>query len=121
MFAPLELDFFLPAMPHPCSLPRANYTAWLQPLDVYQTLRAVPDYRGRMHFMVLILVFLLCAVVWGFFHANPRGVPHARLLAVNVAILALGVAAAAASGYLLYGDALVKRPDERAMAAYLAI
>ena len=74
-----------------------------------------------MHFMVLILVFLLCAVVWGFFHSNPRGVPQARLLAVNAAILALGVAAAATSGYLLYGDALVKRPDERAMAAYLAI
>lgn len=74
-----------------------------------------------MHFMVLILVFLLCAVVWGFFHANPRGVPQARLLAVNAAILALGVAAAAASGFLLYGDALIRRPDERAMAVYLAV
>jgi len=27
-----------------------------------------------MHFMFLIMAFLLCAVVWGFFHANPHGV-----------------------------------------------
>ena len=32
-----------------------------------------------MHFMFLILAFLLCAVVWGFFQANPRGV-NARLV-----------------------------------------
>lgn len=74
-----------------------------------------------MHFMFLILAFLLCAVVWGFFHANPHGVPGARLLVVNVAVLALGLVAAAASGYLLYGDALIRRPDERAMAVYLAV
>jgi hypothetical protein len=54
--------------------------------------------------MFLILAFLLCAVVWGFFHSNPRG-----------------VAAAATSGPMLYGDALIARPDERAMAVYLAI
>lgn len=28
-----------------------------------------------MHFMFLILAFMLWAVVWGFFHANPKGVP----------------------------------------------
>lgn len=26
-----------------------------------------------MPFMLLILVFLLWAVVWGFFHGNPKG------------------------------------------------
>ena len=31
-----------------------------------------------MHFMFLILAFLLCAVVWGFFQANPRGVNAIR-------------------------------------------
>jgi hypothetical protein len=45
-----------------------------------------------MPFMFLILAFLLWAVVWGFFHAIP-----------------------------LYGDALVAKPDHRAVAAYLAI
>lgn len=74
-----------------------------------------------MHFMVLILVFLLCAVVWGFFHSDPRGVAAGRLLACNVLILVLGIAAAVVSGFLLYGDALARRPDERAMAVYLAI
>jgi hypothetical protein len=73
-----------------------------------------------MHFMVLILVFLLWAVVWGFFHANPRGVAPGKLVACNVVILVLGAAAAGISGFLLYGDALQARPDERAMAVYLA-
>jgi len=74
-----------------------------------------------MHFMVLILIFLLSAVVWGFFHSNPTGVAPGKLLTCNVVILVLGIAAAAASGFPLYGDALAKRPDERAMAVYLAI
>jgi hypothetical protein len=64
-----------------------------------------------MHFMLLILAFLLCAVVWGFFHANPRGVKAGRLLACNILILALGVAFAAAAAIPLYGDALAQRPD----------
>ena len=45
-----------------------------------------------MHFMFLIIAFLLCAVVWGFFHANPPGVNAGRLLACNILILALVVA-----------------------------
>jgi NADH:ubiquinone oxidoreductase subunit 2 (subunit N) len=73
-----------------------------------------------MHFMFLILAFLLCAVVWGFFHANPRGVNARRLAACNVAILALGVAFAAAAAIPLYGDALAQRPDQKALAFYLA-
>lgn len=74
-----------------------------------------------MHFMILILGFLLCAVVWGFFHANPRGVDARRLLACNVAIVVLGVAAAAAAAIPLYGDALALRPDHKAIAVYLAL
>ena len=57
-----------------------------------------------MHFMFLILAFLLCAVVWGFFHANPRGVGSLSLLACNIAILALGAAFAAAAAIPLYAD-----------------
>lgn len=71
--------------------------------------------------MFLILVFLLCAVVWGFFHANPRGVNARHLLACNGAILALAVVAAAAAAIPLYQDALAARPDQKALAIYLAI
>ena len=74
-----------------------------------------------MHFMFLILAFLLCAVVWGFFHANPRGVNERALLACNVSILALGVALALAAAIPLYGDALAQKPDHKALAAYLAV
>jgi hypothetical protein len=74
-----------------------------------------------MPFMFLILAFLLYAVVWGFFHANPRGVNARALLACNVAILALGVAFALGAALPLYGDALVRRPDHQAVAVYLGI
>jgi hypothetical protein len=71
--------------------------------------------------MLLILAFLLCAVVWGFFHSNPRGVDESRLLACNVAILALGAALAVLAALPLYSDALAARPEHKAIAAYLAI
>ncbi|MCD6042574.1 MAG: hypothetical protein K0R40_2177 [Burkholderiales bacterium] len=74
-----------------------------------------------MPFMFLILAFLLWAVVWGFFHANPRGVGRRSLLACNIAILVSGVALALVSAIPLYGDALVAKPDHKAVAAYLAI
>jgi hypothetical protein len=70
--------------------------------------------------MFVILAFLLCAVVWGFFHANPRGVNARRLLACNVAIVALGVVLALAAAIPLYGDALAQPPDHKAIAVYLA-
>ena len=73
-----------------------------------------------MHFMFLILGFMLCLVVWGFFHANPRGVPAGRLLACNLAIIALALAAVAASSIPLYADAVAAKPDHKALAAYLA-
>ncbi len=78
-------------------------------------------YRLRMHFMVLILAFLLVAVVWGYFHSNPQGVPRAKLLACNVAVLSLAVAGAFAVGLALHADAVIARPGERALAAYLAL
>jgi hypothetical protein len=74
-----------------------------------------------MHFMVLLLAFLLGAVLWGYFHANPGGVPRGRLLAVNVAVLAAGLAVAASVGPLLLADGLQRRPDEAGMAWFLAL
>ncbi len=74
-----------------------------------------------MPFMILILVFLLATVLWGFFHANPRGVGRFKLLACNVAVLALAAVAAAIVAQLLYGDALHVKADEKGMATYLAI
>lgn len=74
-----------------------------------------------MHFMFLIFAFLLWAVVWGFFHANPKGVSRAPLLACNAGIVALALAGAAASYLILHADALARRPDEAALAAYLAV
>ena len=74
-----------------------------------------------MPFMLLILAFLLCAVVWGFFHSNPRGVNARSLLACNLAILALAVAFALAAAIPLHADALAQRPDHKAIAVYLAV
>ena len=74
-----------------------------------------------MPFMFLIFAFLLGAVLWGFFHSNPRGVSRAGLLACNIAVLAAAVVAAAASSLPLYADALAEHPESRFMAAYLAI
>ena len=74
-----------------------------------------------MHFMVLILAFLLWAVVWGFFHANPKGVAAGWLLACNVVTVVLALAGGAAVGLALHADAVAQRPDERVLAAYLAL
>ena len=49
-----------------------------------------------MHFMLLILAGMLWAVVWGFFHANPRGVPRRALLACVIIFAGALLAAAAA-------------------------
>jgi len=46
-----------------------------------------------MHFMFLILAFLLWAVVWGFFHANPKAArPEHGAVAVYLAAMAGGAA-----------------------------
>lgn len=74
-----------------------------------------------MHFMVLILLFLLGAVVWGFFHANPKGVPALSLAVVNAVILLAAVGVAALIGSVLYGDAVSVKAGEKGMATYLAI
>jgi hypothetical protein len=74
-----------------------------------------------MHFMVVILIFLLAAVVWGFFHANPQGVPGIKLALVNGAILLAAVAVGALVGSVLYGDAVSVKAGEKGMATYLAI
>lgn len=74
-----------------------------------------------MHFMFLIMAFLLGAVIWGYFHSNPHGVSKGKLLACNIAVLALGVLAGLAAGFILYGDAIVRRPEQLGMSVYLAI
>jgi ABC-type transport system involved in cytochrome c biogenesis permease subunit len=74
-----------------------------------------------MHFMVLILLFLLGAVLWGFVSSNPRGVPRGKLLACNVIVLAAAFAIAAIVGPVLYADAVAVKSDEPGLAAYLAI
>lgn len=74
-----------------------------------------------MHFMLLIFVFLVCVVVWGFFHSNPQGVPRGRVLACNVTVLVLAVAIGLAVGVVLYADASVAKASEKGLAAYLAI
>jgi hypothetical protein len=74
-----------------------------------------------MHFMILILVFLIAIVLWGFFHSNPRGVARVKLIACNVAVIVLALAAAAIVANLLYSDALTVKAGEKGMATYLAI
>jgi hypothetical protein len=71
--------------------------------------------------MFLILAFLLGAVLWGFFHSNPRGVSRSWLAACNIAVLAIAAALALGASLPLYFDALASKPQEKAMAAYLAI
>lgn len=74
-----------------------------------------------MHFMILILMFLLGAVLWGFFHANPLGVPRLKLGLVNAAILLAALALGAFGSSALYADAVSVKAGERGMATYLAI
>lgn len=74
-----------------------------------------------MHFMFLILLFLLCTVVWGYFHSNPRGVSKTALLACNIGVIALGAGLGLAASYILHQDALLHREGQRAMAVYIAI
>ena len=70
----------------------ANFAS--RPLMCIKNTAAPGPYRTAMHFMFLILAFLLCAVVWGFFHANPRGVNERPL---------------------------AQKPDHKALAAYLGV
>jgi len=55
-----------------------------------------------MHFMFLILAFLLWAVVWGFFHANPKGVALAGLIACNAAFMIVVAAGGLARNLLIF-------------------
>jgi len=74
-----------------------------------------------MHFMVLILIFLLGAVLWGFFHSNPQGVPTLRLALINAAILIAALIVGAIVGSVLYADAVSVKAGEKGMATYLGI
>lgn len=74
-----------------------------------------------MHFMIVILVFLVCIVLWGFFHSNPTGVSAAKRVAANVIIVTAAVVVGAIVGAALYADAVSVKAHEKGMATYLAI
>jgi hypothetical protein len=74
-----------------------------------------------MHFTLLIFLFLLGAVLWGFFHSNPKGVSNGALLACNVLILAAAAVAAIAAGTMLYADAVLVQEHQKGLATYLSI
>jgi hypothetical protein len=71
--------------------------------------------------MLVIFVFLLCVVVWGFFHSNPEGVSRRALHLCNAVVLLLAGVAGVAIGVLLYGDAASVKQGEKGLAVYLAI
>jgi len=71
--------------------------------------------------MLVLLAFLVAAVVWGFFHANPHAAPRRRLLFCNALIVGLALAGAIGCGLPLHADALARHPDQRFMSVYLAI
>jgi hypothetical protein len=102
-------------------MPASSIDAATAHLDVNQISPRATLYRPAMPFMFVILAFLLCTVVWGFFHANPRGVNRNRLLFCNIAILALAAVLASAAAVPLYHDALAARPGQKAVAVYLAL
>jgi hypothetical protein len=88
---------------------------------MHQSASSPPGYLAGMHFMLVILLFLVGVVLWGYFHSNPQGVPRGMLLACNIAVLALGAAVAAAAGVLLLEDGLRVKPGEAGLAWFLAI
>ena len=71
--------------------------------------------------MFLIMAFLLGAVIWGYFHANPQGVAKSKLLACNITVIALAAVAGLAAGIILYADAVARRPEQVGISVYLAI
>ena len=71
--------------------------------------------------MLLLLVALIAAVVWGFFHARPPAAARRALLAYDAAVVGLAVAVALVAALPLHADALARHPDQRFMALYLAI
>jgi len=74
-----------------------------------------------MHFMLLLFAVLVVLVIWGFFHSDPKGVPRAKLVALDAAVLALSLLAGVAVGGWLYADAVRVKSDHPGMAAYLGI
>lgn len=73
-----------------------------------------------MPFMLIIFGFLLCAVVWAFFHYRPRGVDRRALAIYNVVSVVASVPVAAAVAYWIYGGA-ADMPKKQKLAAYLAL
>lgn len=74
-----------------------------------------------MPFMFLTLAVIVVIAITAFFGTSPRVQNRRALLAVNVAILALSIPAAAVVGWWIYADAAALKSGGRGMAAYLGI
>jgi hypothetical protein len=70
--------------------------------------------------MLLIFGFLLCAVLWAFFHYRPRGVDKRSLAVYNIVSIIVAVPIAIAVAYWIYAGA-ADMPEKQKLAAYLAL
>ena len=74
-----------------------------------------------MPFVFLTFAVIVVVAISAFFATSPRVENRRALLAVNVAILALSIPAAAVLGYWIYTDAAALKSGGRGMAAYFGI
>jgi hypothetical protein len=74
-----------------------------------------------MPFVFLTFAVIVVVAVSAFFGTSPRVENRRALLAVNVAILALAIPAAAVVGWWIYVDASALKSGGRGMAAYFGI
>lgn len=70
---------------------------------------------------ILFLAALVVIAVLAFLRTSPAGADRRKLLAYNVATLALSVPAAVVVGAILYGDAVASGAVKGGMALYLAL
>jgi hypothetical protein len=70
---------------------------------------------------LVVLAVLLVIAVAAFLRTSPRGVAPRRVLAFNVATLALSVPASVAVGAVLHADAVAAQVGQGGMAMYLAV
>ena len=70
---------------------------------------------------LIVLAVLLVVAVAAFLRTSPQGVDRRKLLAYNVATLALSVPAAIVAGTVLYADAVSAEVGQKGMAMYLAV
>lgn len=74
-----------------------------------------------MPFVFLTFAVIVVVAIAAFFGTTPRVQNRRAALAVNVAILALSIPAAAVVGWWIYVDAVALKSGGRGMAAYFGI